>query len=273
MNKLIKLTALSLIAFMPILSSCDNDDDPKPGQGVSIDNVFSEGLPLNVNGATFTTNENGQVTKIVDGSEVVTFEYGTFSRNTTPFNVLMKLRDNDYPEDGSEIYMRLNKQGFVEYALQVYQDTVSDIDEWRFEYNADGQLTRFQRSESGDDFKITYTNGNITKVVKDDEDGDHSEYAIIYTNDEYETAVANKGNVMMFDDFFLVDMDEMGIAYFAGLLGKSTKNLPMGYEPGNKEESDSLFTQTYHWVINSDSLPTKFWSGENVSDAVTFTWK
>ncbi len=36
-------------------------------------------------------------------------------------------------------------------------------------------------------------------------------------------------------------MDEFGVAYFAGLLGKSTKNLPMGYEE-KYQEGHSTYT-------------------------------
>ncbi|MDE6199777.1 MAG: DUF4595 domain-containing protein, partial [Muribaculaceae bacterium] len=232
----------------------------------------TQGLPTSVDGTTFTTNDKGQVTKIVDGSEEVTFEYGTFSR-ATQFNALMKIRDKDYPTDGSDFYMQLNGNGFVTYAEQVYLDTEDGVDTWKFEYNADGQLTRLQRSEGGDDFTITYTNGDITKVVQDQTDGDHREYAISYTNTENANVVANKGNLMLFDDFFQIDMDEMGIAYFAGLLGKSTKNLPMGYtEKSTEGGSEYTYSETYHWQFNSNNLPTKFWSGDYEWDAVTFAW-
>lgn len=276
MNKLIKLTSIGFVALAFVATSCsdDDNDDPKPNKPVepSIENVFSEGVPAQVGEAKITTNEQGQVTKIVDGSEVITFEYGNFSR-ATDFNAKMTVRDNDYPDDGSEFYLQLNAQGFITYALQVYLDAEEGEDTWKFEYNADGQLTRLQRSEGGDDFKITYTAGDITKVVQDEEDGDHREYTISYTNADFKSVVANKGNVMLFDDFFCIDMDEMGVAYFAGLLGKSTKNLPMGYSEKSVEGGDSYtYGETYHWEFNSADLPTKFQRGDNEWDAVTFVW-
>lgn len=272
MNKLIKLTSIGFVALAFVATSCsdDDNDDPKPNKPVepSIENVFSEGVPAQVGEAKITTNEQGLVTKIVDGSEVITFEYGNFSR-ATDFNAKMTVRDNDYPDDGSEFYLQLNAQGFITYALQVYLDAEEGEDTWKFEYNADGQLTRLQRSEGGDDFKITYTAGDITKVVQDDADGDHSEYTISYTNAEFKSAIANKGNVMLFDDFFCIDMDEMGVAYFAGLLGKSTKNLPMGY---TESDSTDTYSETFHWEFNNAGLPTKFQSGDSEWDVVTFVW-
>lgn len=272
MNQLIKLASLGLVASSMFMVSCSDDDGPKGPVEPSVDNVFSQGLPASVDGATFTTNEKGQLTKITDGNDVITFEYGTFSR-ATQFNALMKVRDSEYPQEGSDFYMQLNDKGFVTYAVQVYLDG-SDDDTWKFEYNSDGQLTRLQRSEGGDDFKITYVNGDITKVAQDEEDGDHREYTFSYVNTEFKTPVANKANLMVFDDFFHIDMDEMGVAYYAGLLGKSTKNLPMGYdEKGVEGGSSYTYSGVYHWTFNADKLPVKFWENEQEFDAITFSWK
>jgi len=274
-----KFFAMGLISLIGLsLASC-SDDDPQGPENVgepTTGNVFTKGLPSNVDGATFTTNEKGQLTKIVDGTSSITFEYGTFTPSrASNFTVLMKERDSEYPNEGSDIYMEINKQGFVSYAYQVYLDNrEGEADEWWFEYNNDGQLTRLKRSEGGDDFKIAYANGNITSVTESDEDGDHTEYTISYTNTEYKNLVANNGCVMLFDDFFQIDMDEMGMAYFAGLLGKATKNLPMGYIENSKEGGSSYtYEETYHWVFNANNLPIKFWSSDYGYDAVTFSWE
>lgn len=276
MNSFLKLTTLGLAGLALSFVSCSDDNDETTViTEPTVENVFSEGLPASVDGATFTTNEKGQVTKIVDGSDEFTFEYGTFSRATAyTYNVLVTFSNTRYPEEGFEMYLQLNPQGFVKYALQVWDDEEDGTDEWWFEYNEDGQLTHLKRTESEDNFQVTYANGDITKVVQVDEDNDRSEYTFAYTNDEFKSVVVNKGNVMIFDDFFRIDMDEMGIVYYAGLLGKSTKNLPMGFtekftdgETG-ETENQSL---SYHWEFNSDNLPTKFWDYSEW-DAVNFTW-
>lgn len=284
MNNINKFFTLGLAAAMSVsFAACSDDNkndepqnpDVEESTTPSTENVFTDGLPANVDGATFTTNEKGQLTKISEGNTTVTFEYGTFNPASRAHNytVLMKERDSQYPDEGSDIYMELNNQGFVSYAYQVYLDGEDDAAEWWFEYNTDGQLTRLKRTEGGDDFKITYTNGDITKVVKDEKDGDHSEATIHYTNTEFTSAVANKGCIMLFDDAFWIDMDEMEIAYYAGLLGKATKNLPMGVTETGKEGS-STYTdeETFHWIFNTNNLPTKFWAGEYDFDAITFAW-
>ncbi len=274
MNKYLKFASLTLITSVGFgLGSCSDDDEPNGSTTEpSIENVFAEGLPASISGATFTTNAKGQVTKIAQGSTSITFEYGKFTPSRgNNFTVLMKERDTNYPDEGSDIYMQLNNQGFVEYAYQVYLDDEDDeAEEYWFEYNNDGQLTHFRRSENEDDYRVTYANGDITKVVHTDEDGDRDEYEFRYTNDENPNVVANKACLMMYEDFFqLNDMDDMDVVYFTGMLGKATKNLPMGY---TEKDGDDTYTVNYHWEFNADKLPVKFRSDTDW-EAITFSWK
>lgn len=267
MNKYIKLTSIALVGCSLAFVSCSDDND-EPDLGTNgeptTENVFTAGVPASVGGATITTNEKGQVTKITDGYDVITFEYGVFNPSrASSYTVCMNV-------DGDKIYMQLNKMGFVEHALQVYEDYEDGTDTWDFEYNNDGQLARLQRSENGDDFKITYTNGDITKVNQIDEDNYSSEYTIVYTNNKYTSTVANKGCIMQFDDFFGIDMDEMGFAYYAGLLGKATKNLPIGY---TEKDDEGTWSYSFNWEFNGNGFPTKFWEGENAWDILTFSWE
>lgn len=267
------LSAGTIIAAFGLSSCSNNEDEPKNNQSEepSINNVFSQGLPAEVDGYTFTTNGKGQVTSIKeDNSVVATFEYGKFTRATT-YDVLMKI-SNGY--SNSDIYIQTNNQGFASHALQVYHDEEEADDTWDFEYNSDGQLTRLKRSEGGDDFKITYSNGDLIKVVQDDEDGYHYETAFKYTDEKNPSVIANKGNIMLFDELFYVDMDEMGIAYFAGLLGKSTKNLPIG----NVDPDDASDTRSYKWALNTNGLPTELqivetWDGHEYISTYEFSWK
>lgn len=275
---LMRMTATALCAVaMFSLASCSNDnDEPNADNGESVNpsNVFQAGLPSKVNGAQIKTNDKGQVTEFKDGNNVISFRYdGTFTPSrANNFTVLMEIRDTEDPTDGSDIYLEINKQGFISYAYQIYLDTEEGTDEWWFGYNNDGQLNYMKRSDYDDTHDITYSDGNISKVVQKEEDGDRREYTVTYTNNTYKTAQVNKGCVMVFDAFG-IDMHEMAIAYYAGLLGKATKNLPMGYTL-NGLEGGSYYTESenFNWSFNSNNLPTKFWFDGAEDNAITFAW-
>ncbi len=286
MRNFLKFASLAVVAIAGFtFTSCSDDDEPNNGggnTGSNIEEIFEEGLPAAVDGATFTTNEKGQLTKIVDGTTNVTFEYGTFTPPSRAhnFTVRMKERDSQNPNDGWDIYLELNKQGYVAYAYQYYLDVdVNDeyyeegdeYDEWWFEYNNAGQLTRLKRSESNEEWKLAYSNGDVATVVKNEKDGDTRTYTFAYTNSEYKNVIANKGCLMLFDDNFQLEMDEMNVAYYAGLLGKAVKNLPVGYVRKGVEGGDEYTDEpvAFQWTLNSNGLPTKFWDGY---DLVTFTW-
>ena len=273
MKAVFKLLSAVLVTASFGLASCsNNDDEPENNQSVetSPKNVLSQGLPAEVDGYTFNTNDKGQVTSIsYDNSIVATFEYGKFTRAAT-YDVLMKIPDGDTNID---IYIQTNNQGFATHALEVYNDDYPD-DTWDFEYNSAGQLMRLKRSEGGDDFKITYSNGDIIKVVQDDEDGYHYETLIKYTDEKNPSVVPNKGNIMLFDELFYIDMDEMGIAYYAGLLGKSTNNLPIGCVDTDDPES----SRSYNWNLNTNGLPNELnvvesWDGDEYIYTYKFSWK
>ncbi|MCM1520090.1 MAG: DUF4595 domain-containing protein [Lachnoclostridium sp.] len=254
-------------------TSCSDDDDDKNPPVVGIEDVLPEGLP-SIDGATIKTNAAGQVVEISNQYNTATFQYGSFSRANT-FQVLMTITEKG-SDDRDEFYMQLNGQGFVKYAEEYYYDgdQLEDSETWEFDYNSDGQLTKLYRSENESTVTITYSNGDIATTKEVEEDGDYEEYTFVYTNSKYTTAVANKGGVMDFDSFFNIDMDEMGVAYYAGLLGKATKNLPMGYSYVEKE-GGSTYTgsETFNWEFNANGLPTKFWEGDYEYDAMTFSWK
>ena len=55
---------------------------------------------------------------------------------------------------------------------------------------------------------------------------------------------------MLFDETLHIDLDQIGIAYYAGLLGKATKNLPVGYYDPEYDDSYS-----FSWGINENGFP------------------
>ncbi|MDE7472016.1 MAG: hypothetical protein K2M68_00360, partial [Muribaculaceae bacterium] len=143
-------------------SSCGDDDDdnliggnggtttenpePNPSQ------VFPAGVPKEADGYSIKTDDAGRVTEANDGYDLVKFTYGKFSRaiaKTTEFNAKMEIYDihNGNNELEYIIYLQLNKDGFITYALEEYADDEdNETDEWRFGYNSDGQINYMFRT-------------------------------------------------------------------------------------------------------------------------------
>ena len=67
---------------------------------------------------------------------------------------------------------------------------------------------------------------------------------------------------MLFDTTFDIDMDEMRYAYYAGLLGKATKHLPLS----SSREGDEEF---FDWSFNTDGFPTSLSAGYETNE---FMW-
>jgi len=190
----------------------------------------------------------------------VSFEYGSGTRAAAANTVRMTIYDNG--ELFATFDMTLNSNGYVKSATET--DYEGDVDTWEFGYN-DGQLNYMKRSEGGNEVtNITYSNGNIvkTKMVSEDDSDDSSEYSIAYGE------TLNKGCIMLFDATLGIDMDEMEYAYYAGMLGKATKNLP---KSNVDEEGD---TTTFTWTLNDNGLPTKLTATDNYgySEECVFKW-
>lgn len=256
-----KLFKIGAIAIMTVAScigfaSCSNDEKDEPnGDGgneevvVNPSKVFTAGVHKQVGTMSVVTDAKGLITSMnnaEDGVKIV-FSYPNMSRAES-YDVVMDVDDDG---DKTTFNMLLNEMGFVKYCKQIESD--GDIEEWWFEYNSDGQLTKMKRSEGGNEAtEITYENGNITKVTMRSED-DGGDYAIGYGS----SMIENKGCIMLFDETYGIDMDEMEYTYFAGLLGKATRNLPesnvyTGFDPdGESYKCDKAFT----WAMNSDNLP------------------
>lgn len=122
------------------------------------------------------------------------------------------------------------------------------------------------RSEGGNEkTTVKYSDGNIVEVTKvsAEEPSENSVYKISYTSKSVPSPIANKGCLMVFDGTFGIDMDEMAYAYYAGLLGKATKNLPVSYV--DEDGDESIFT----WAINAQGYPTLL---EYDGDKYKFAW-
>lgn len=252
--KFLKMSAIAIIAVADCVgfASCSDDKNEPNGGGeiggvvVNPSKVFTAGVPKQVGTMSVTTDSKGLVTMMnsADDGVNIVFAYPNMSRAES-YDVVMDVNDED---DKTTFNLSLNEMGFAEYCKQIESD--GNVEEWWFEYNSNGQLTKMTRSEGDNEVhEIVYENGNITSVkeIHTDHEGDN-DWVINYGS----SVIENKGCIMLFDETFGIDMDEMKYAYFAGLLGKATKNLPT--ERYDNVDGDK---GTYIWTLNADGLPVK----------------
>lgn len=263
--KLLLKTVAYAIACSAVLSACGSDSDDSSNDFGSVSNVnpksvFTGKLPAQVDGYQVNYDAQGRMTSLVKHGETVTFTYNDGTRaSQTDWDVMMK--------NGHEVfYIRLNKMGFAKDVLETDSEE-NESETWKYEYNAQGQLTYMYRSEGKATTRIEYSNGDITKVREEEPEEKPQESIIFYTNATYKTVVENKGCIMLFDDMFQIDMDEMEPAYYAGLLGRATKHLPVSYK-------DDEGTWNFVWKFDDNGYPTYFQDGDSYSwEATYFSWK
>ena len=264
MKKIITMAYLSaaVLGATTTFTSCGSNNDDSKGEVVETGTkvnplkVFTGGLPKSIAGMTIQTNEKGQVITIMrQNGKPITFKYkdaATRSTASTPDVVMTNGNGKEY----STYNLYLNKDGFAKHCEEVVHDLDGEHTvPWNFTYNSNGQLLTMQRSESGtEETTITYQNGNIveTKIAYSKEAEFNHSHKIYYTSTDITTPIENKGSVMLFDETFGLDSDDVLYAYYAGLLGKATKDLPV------KLVDNKHYTQNFSWTLNSAGYPISF---------------
>lgn len=215
---------------------------------------------------TIQTDERGLVTSIKTKDEMVSFKYiHTKTRAIVVPNVLMKVERNG---KATVYIMYLNKNGFVRRCVIEQKENTKE-DTWRFTYNDNEQLINI--IHSADNYKeltLTYKDSNISEIetktiVSQTTTRKKDTCKVAYTSDTTPAPIVNKGNIMLFNTTFGIDIGAMKYAYYAGLLGKATKNLPV--QLINKSGNKTNFT----WTVNSNGFPTAMTSG---SHQYKFVW-
>lgn len=270
MKKIITMAylAAAVLGATMTLSSCsnDNEDDGAFGAAANPKTVFTGGLPKSVAGMTIQTNDKGQVISIKEENEIVTFQYkeaGTRSTASAP-DVVMTIGQG---KEKQVCNLFLNKNDFVRHCDETeYAPDGKEEETWDFTYNNDGQLLTMLRSEGGNEkTTIKYQDGNIveTATVSADEPKESNSCKVYYTSPKVTSPIENKGCLMFFDVTFGIDMDEMKYAYYAGILGKATKNLPV------RLVDDENNTMNFSWKLNSTGYPISL---EYDHNTYTFAW-
>lgn len=276
MRKLFQLALMvTLTVGTTMMASCskDNSDEPEQkmvnGTDVNPRNVFPLGLPKKISEIVLTLNEKGQLVQFSEpnSNDRATFEYKDVALGSTQAPQVILTETDEPDKHVYELY--LNRDGFVTHAKETHysNDHIIGKATWDFAYNADNQLKDVKCSTDKKHIVLEYQNGNVVKtttttVVKPTE----------VTTITYATAsirpIENKTGVMLFGTTLDADFDNLEVAYYAGLLGKPSKNLPLQSEKsGNKA--------TFKWTLDGNGNPTVLnYSFSNLSDnfRFPFTW-
>ena len=263
----IALLAVAVIGATFVLSSCSNkkDDDwiiehrPDPVT-IDLSKVFTNGMPKEVDSMTIQTDDRGLVTGIKTKDETVSFKYNnTKTRVIVIPNVFMKVELNG---EATVYIMYLNNNGFVRGCMREQKENTKE-DTWYFAYNDNDQLTNITHSaDINKIFTLTYKDGNIseieTKTILSPATTKQKDTCkVAYTSTATPTPIVNKGNIMLFNTTFGIDMGAIKYAYYAGLLGKATKNLPVQLIDKNGNKSN------FTWIVKSNGFPTAMTSGSH----------
>ena len=246
--------------------SCGDDDTFIVGKP---SNIFSNLSPKIVGKYSIYYDEQGRVSMVTERGEY-TFRKAIFyySPADRDCDVRIDIAEENYGEMIS-LHVSLNKNGYAEYVSEIEDNRIDE--DWKFEYNSNGQLIKMVRSEGGSETTtVTYQDGDIAKVVQESKFDDSSTSSTI----EYGTEkIENKGSVMLFDEMLCIDMDEMGFAYFAGLLGKPTSHLPQSNKSIDYSSGGYKITtyKSFSWSLDANRLPVSVLIEEKYDNTTPYT--
>lgn len=269
MDKIKKQNAIVIIVALLAcvgMVSCGDDDTFIVGKP---SNIFSNVSPKIVGKYSIYYDEQGRVSMVTERGEYTFrkafFDYSPADRDC---DVRIDITEENYGEMIS-LHVSLNKNGYAEYVSEIEDNRIDE--DWKFEYNSNGQLIKMVRSEGGiETTTVTYQDGDIAKVVQESKFDDSSTSSTI----EYGTEkIENKGGVMLFDEMLCIDMDEMGFAYFAGLLGKPTSHLPQSNKSINYSSGGYKITtyKSFSWSLDANRLPVSVLIEEKYDNTTPYT--
>ena len=256
---------LALLSCVGMVS-CGDDDTFIVGKP---SNIFSNLSPKIVGKYSIYYDEQGRVSMVTERGEYTfrkaIFDYSPADRDC---DVRIDITEENYGEMIS-LHVSLNKNGYAEYVSEIEDNRIDE--DWKFEYNSNGQLIKMVRSEGGSETTtVTYQDGDIAKVVQESKFDDCSTSSTI----EYGTEkIENKGSVMLFDEMLCIDMDEMGLAYFAGLLGKPTSHLPQSNKSIDYSSGGYKITtyKSFSWSLDANRLPVSVLIEEKYDNTTPYT--
>ena len=288
MRKLFQLALMvTLTAGIAMMTSCskDNSDEPEQrmvnGTDINPRNVFPLGLPKKISEIVLTLNEKGQLVQFSEpkSNDRATFEYKDVALGSTQAPQVILTETDEPDKHVYELY--LNQDGFVTHAKETrYSNIVTHAKEtrysnnhivgkatWDFAYNADNQLKDVKCSADKKHIVLEYQNGNVVKTTTTTA-GKPTEVTTITYATASTRPIENKTGVMLFAATLDADFDNLEVAYYAGLLGKPSKNLPLQSEKSGDKA-------TFKWTLDGNGNPTALnhsFSNSSERFQISFTW-
>ena len=276
MRKLFQLALMvTLTVGTTMMASCskDNSDEPEQkmvnGTDVNPRNVFPLGLPKKISEKVLTLNEKGQLIQLAEPNddERITFEYKDVALGSTQAPQVILTETDEPDKHVYELY--LNRDGFVTHAKETHyrNDHIAGKATWDFAYNADNQLKDAKCSTDKKHIVLEYQNGNVVKTTTTTV-GKPTEVTTITYATASTRPIENKTGVMLFGATLDADLDYIEAAYYAGLLGKPSKNLPLQSEKSGDKA-------TSKWTLDSNGYPTALnqsFSNSSERFRTSFTW-
>ena len=276
MRKLFQLALMvTLTAGTAMLASCskDNSDEPEQkmvnGTDVNPRNVFPLGLPKKISELVLTLNEKGQLIQLAEPNddERITFEYKDVALGSTQAPQVILTETDEPDKHVYELY--LNRDGFVTHAKETHyrNDHIAGKATWDLAYNADNQLKDAKCSTDKKHIVLEYQNGNVVKTTTTAA-GKPTEVTTITYATASTRPIENKTGVMLFGATLDADLDYLEAAYYAGLLGKPSKNLPLQSEKSGDKAN-------LKWTLDSNGNPTALnhsFSNSSERYRISFTW-
>lgn len=247
--------------------NCNNGGNSDGGSGyidkINPSNVFTGDKPSVIGDIeSITYDTEGRVSKMKTPQGDVTFIYAKTKTRSDEADVIMRT---------PSIYtysLMIGSNGFA--------SSIEGAGEyWEFRYTADGHLNYAEWSGRNPSIlKLNYDKGGDLLNISYEFPGE-TEFNISwtpsYTSSSVPTPIENKGCIML---FFARLESQFEYAYYAGLLGKATKYMPLtsyNFVPGYKYGID------LSWTFNDNGYPTavKEYRSDGDREQVgshTFSW-
>lgn len=232
-------------------TSCSNDDDNGDSTLGIVNPGGSRKLKAIYSGNKNTPNDYRYcefVDPKWDGNTLRSFCYGNY-REENKLSITY-LADNKAEMEDT--------YGDIEYITLNNDRCATDAFSYRFKYNENGQMTRWEVDYNDDTYcDIYYTkDGDISSfVLRGSWFYGESITSLEYTNTTVTTPIENKGGIMFFSEWGGLE-DYLSRYYWFGLYGKATRHLPV-----------KAGEASYEWTLDGQGYPTKCVAKEYEGDS------